>query len=102
MGLIKEAGASEASVGCPILVIAPQNNPKLAEASSRGGARGFVHAGMRPEQILRALSVASKGEIVAPRGLLEFLQTDESNLANLDSLSARQQEILELVAEGCH
>ncbi len=98
---ILNASTDQTSVDYPILVFAPQNDWKLAKVSLRGGARGFIHAMMRPEQILRALSVASKGEIVAPRGLLEFLIADESSEMHLDDLSARQLEILELVAEGC-
>lgn len=68
MGRIRGASAEEARAKCPILVFAPQNDPKLAEASLRGGARGFIHAGMRPEQILRALSVAAKGRSSPPGG----------------------------------
>jgi len=97
---IRKASTDATRVDCPIVVFASQNDSKLAEASLRGGARGFVHAMMRPEQILRALSVASKGEIVAPRGLLAFLLADESSLVDLDALSVRQREILELVVEG--
>ncbi len=97
---IRKASTDETSVDCPIVVFAPQNDPKLAEASLRGGARSFVHAGMSPEQILRALSVAAKGEIVAPRGLLAFLLAAESSLVDLDALSARQVETLQLAAEG--
>ena len=100
MGRVCEAGTGEAGIACPILIFASQNDPKLAEASLRGGARGFVHAGMMPKQVLRALSVVSKGEIAAPRGLLEYLLADEGGLATLYALTARQREILELVAEG--
>jgi DNA-binding NarL/FixJ family response regulator len=106
MSRIRKANTGEAtddiaSEPPPILIFAPQNNLKLAEASLRGGARGFVHAGMTPEQILRALSVASKGELVAPRELLESLiASDEGALARLDALPARKREILELVEEG--
>ncbi len=71
----------------------------LARAALRNGARGFIHAGMASGQILRALEVASEGEIVAPRQLLEYLIATEE-FADLDILSARQREILELVSEG--
>ncbi len=71
----------------------------LARGALRNGARGFIHAGMAPAQILRALEVASEGEIVAPRQLLEYLIATEE-FADLDILSARQREILELVSEG--
>ena len=91
----------EASGDCPILIFAPQNDLKLATASLRSGARGFVHAGMLPKQILHALSAVSRGEIAVPRELLEFLLAEESsNVADLDALSARQREVLDLVAEG--
>ncbi len=99
--ITEEATDDKASETCPIVIFTPQNDLKLAEASLRGGARGFVHAEMTPEQILRALSVAAKGELVAPRELLESLiAPDEGGLADLDALSARKREILELVAEG--
>ena len=100
MGSVWEKSTGEASGNSPILIFALQNDLKLAEAALRGGARGFVHAGMVPKQTLRALSVVSKGEIAAPRELLEVMLADGDRLAILDALSARQREILELVAEG--
>ena len=101
MGRVREKSTGEASDDCSIIIFAPQNDSKLAEASLRGGARGFVHAGMTPKQILHALSAVSRGEIAAPRELLEILLAEErSNLVYLDTLSARQREILDFVAKG--
>jgi DNA-binding NarL/FixJ family response regulator len=54
---------------------------------------------MEPNQIARATRVAARGEIVVPRTILEYLVTDEEP-ADLDSLTTRQREILELVARG--
>jgi two-component system nitrate/nitrite response regulator NarL len=82
-----------------ILVFSLHVNLPLARAALRLGARGFVHAGMEPEQIARAVEVAASGEVVAPRKLLEFLIANE-DLADLDALTPRQREILKLVAEG--
>jgi DNA-binding NarL/FixJ family response regulator len=100
MASIWEKSTGEDSDDIPILIFALQNDLDLAEAALRGGARGFVHAGMMPKQILRALSVVSKGEIAAPRELLEVMLANGDSLVKLDALSARQREILELVAEG--
>ncbi len=88
----------EANPTAPILVFGLHLDLPLAGAALRAGARGFIHAAMQPEQIIRALRVAAQGEIVAPRELLEFLITEKP--ADLGMLSARQREILELVGDG--
>jgi DNA-binding NarL/FixJ family response regulator len=82
-----------------ILVFSVHADLALAEAALREGARGFVHAGMSPQQIVRALEVADQGELVAPRKLLEYLISNEVP-ADLDSLTSRQRDILDIVAEG--
>ena len=71
----------------------------LARAALRHGARGFIHAGMELDQIARAVEVAVEGEIVAPRKLLEYLLANDDP-TDLDDLTARQREILQLVAKG--
>jgi DNA-binding NarL/FixJ family response regulator len=82
-----------------ILIFGSGPDLPLARTALRAGARGFIHAGMRPEHIARAVEVAAEGEIVAPRKLMESLLTREEH-ADVDSLSARQREILKLVVEG--
>ncbi len=82
-----------------ILVFASEVDLPLARAALRAGANGYIHAGMRPEHIGRAVEVASQGEIVAPRKLLEYLLTSEEP-ADIKALSARQREILGFVVEG--
>ncbi len=81
------------------LLLCPRPDFEVARTALKSGARGFVHAGMPPEQLTRAIEVASRGEMVAPRGLIEFLIRTEAP-PNLDGLSARQREILGLVTEG--
>jgi DNA-binding NarL/FixJ family response regulator len=54
----------------PVLVFASSPDPRLAEEALRAGASGFIHAGMRPERIPLALSLASGGEVLIPRQLL--------------------------------
>ena len=100
-GLSEAVGSlQEANPDAPVLVFGLRDDLSLARDALRAGARGFVHAGMRPAQIARALSVALKGEVVAPRGLIEFLLADGDSPVDLDLLSARQREILEFVVEG--
>ena len=82
-----------------VLVFSLRVDLPLARDALRLGARGFIHAGMELDQIARAVEVAAKGEIVAPRKLLEYLIANEGP-ADLGALTVRQREILGLVAEG--
>lgn len=82
-----------------ILVFSFRLDLALASAALRAGAQGFIHAGMDPEQIARSVEVAARGEIVAPRKLLEFLIGNDQP-ADLGALTPRQRDTLKLVAEG--
>jgi DNA-binding NarL/FixJ family response regulator len=83
-----------------VLVFAPTPDLRLARAALKAGAVGLLHAGMPPEQILRALSVALRGEVVLPRGLLRLWVDEQRRPGPGIGLSARQREVLGLVAEG--
>lgn len=84
----------------PIVVLGMRAELPMARAALRAKTRGFVHAGMRPEQLARALWVAKRGEVVVPRELLVGLVGEEDRSEELTELTARQEEILELVDEG--
>lgn len=83
----------------PVLIFSLRLDLRLARTALRSGARGFIHAGMTPSQVVRAVAVAKEGELVAPRELLQFLIAPEDQV-DLSILSARQTQILELVVEG--
>src|SRR5215203_3205610 len=83
----------------PIVVIGPQLDLPLARDALQAGASGFVHAEMTPDQLVRAVAVAAKGELVAPRELLRYVLIKD-NSRDLAALSARQREILGYVVEG--
>src|SRR5918994_1304393 len=83
----------------PVVVFGPQLDLPLARDALQAGASGFVHAEMMPDQLVRAVAVAAKGELVAPRELLRYVLTKE-HPGDLDTLSVRQREILGYVVEG--
>ncbi len=85
--------------GSAVLIFAPAPNLRLARGALEAGASGLVHSRMSSEQILRAVSAALRGELVLPRELLHHW-LDEQRPPDLSVLSARQREILKLVAEG--
>jgi DNA-binding NarL/FixJ family response regulator len=49
---------------------------------------------------VRALSIVAEGQIAAPRQLLEYLVFNDKSIIELDALTSRQKEILELVDKG--
>jgi DNA-binding NarL/FixJ family response regulator len=83
----------------PILVFGPRLDLAHARDALRAGTSGLINAGMIPNPLLRAVAVATKGELVALRELLNYLLSEEEP-ANFDLLSARQREILGYVVEG--
>ena len=83
----------------PVVVFGPQLDLPLARAALQAGASGFVHAEMMPDQLVRALAVATRGELVAPRELLRYVLTKDRS-SDLAALSVRQREILGYVVEG--
>jgi DNA-binding NarL/FixJ family response regulator len=83
----------------PVVVFCPQLDLPLARDALQAGASGFVHAEMMPDQLLRALAVVARGELVAPRELLGYVLTKDYS-GDLGALSARQREILGYVVEG--
>lgn len=86
-----------------VVVFGASADISLARAAIQAEADGFLHAGMPPEQLVRALHKAQTGQEVLPRELLRGL-VDEMMVkergSDLSGLSARKIEILELVAEG--
>ena len=83
----------------PVVVFGLQLDLPLARDALRAGASGFVHAEMTPDQLVRAVTVAARGELVAPRELLRYVLIDDQS-GDLAALSARQREILGYVVEG--
>jgi DNA-binding NarL/FixJ family response regulator len=83
----------------PVVVFGPQLDLPLARDALQAGASGFVHAEMMPDQLVRALAVTAKGELVAPRELLGYVLTNDQS-GDLGALSVRQREILGYVVEG--
>lgn len=92
----------KASPDAPILVLGLREDLPLAMAALKAGARGFVHAGMEPDQVARAISVVARGEEVVPRWMLGYLvdEVTYEEPAELIPLTSRQLEVIGLVVDG--
>jgi hypothetical protein len=81
----------------PILVLCPRVEPRLARTALLAGADGFIHLGMQPAQIARALSAVSKDYAVVPKEILEFFLGEMVSREYRVDITPDQREFLELV-----
>jgi DNA-binding NarL/FixJ family response regulator len=71
----------------------------------RAGASGFLLKNASPEQLIQAVTVVARGEALldpaVTRGVIErFAGTPDPPSADLDELTARERQVLILVARG--
>ena len=93
----------ELAPGAAVVIFAASADLSLARAAVLARAKGFLHAGMPSEQIVRAVRKAGEGEEVLPRELLMGLVSEmlaKEQEPDLSRLGSRKVEILEMVAEG--
>ena len=97
--VVPEVGKAKAAApDAVVLVFAPSPTLRLARLALGAGAGGLLGAGMRPEQVLRAVRTALRGETVLPRGLLAEWVAEQRPPDLGVLLSTRQREILGLLA----
>ncbi|MDB2461529.1 response regulator transcription factor [Gammaproteobacteria bacterium] len=91
----------------PVVMLTTSDDEKDLIEALRNGASGYLLKDMEPDDLVVALKDVLKGEtIVAPnlvQILAKFHQGDDSeiNISNLiNTLTPRESEILELLAEG--
>lgn len=76
---------------------------QLAKSALKAGINGFITPTLQPEEIILVLRLASKGEVVIPKELINELvmKPEEKEIqVGFPPLTYRKLEVLELVAEG--
>ncbi|MFJ5840840.1 response regulator [Streptomyces shenzhenensis] len=95
--------------GAPrVLVLTTFDTDEDAFAALQAGASGFLLKNTPPEEVVAAIRVVAAGEsVVAPRVTRQLLDRFAGKLApsprhdeRLDLLTAREQDVLGLIAEG--
>jgi len=100
--------ASPALSGVKVLILTTFENDEYVAEALRAGAGGFLGKGVNPEELLRAIRTVAAGEALlspaATRALItRFLDSPASSpvaAAPLDALTAREREVVTLVAAG--
>ena len=94
------AGSSPA---CAILILTVSEDPDDLLEVLKAGARGYVLKGVAAQGLVHAVRAVTNGEVYVTPALASSIlheMTQEETLDPFDQLTAREQEILQLVAEG--
>jgi DNA-binding NarL/FixJ family response regulator len=101
--------ADEDLAGVKVLVLTTFESDEYVAEALRAGASGFLGKGIDPEELLDAIRVVAAGDaLLSPpatkaligRFLSQPAPQDRAALPSLDVLTAREQEVVTLVAAG--
>jgi DNA-binding NarL/FixJ family response regulator len=86
------------SLGSPIVVFTADGGPRMLAEALKAGVKGYVRKDSPPEDLIRAIQAASSGEFYVDPALSSSLLLEEGER----TLTARQREILQMLADGMH
>ena len=97
---VKRIQASAPSV--QFVMFSAYGDKRLLSDALAAGARGYVMKGSPPEDLIRAIRTVAEGKAFVDPSLSPMLLIKEGSPAAEQSLSEREREILQLLAEGFH
>jgi DNA-binding NarL/FixJ family response regulator len=87
-----------------ILLLTSVDEPQTLLETIRAGALGYVSKNALPAELLQAIRTVYRGNMVLPmplaRALLRSQDADDASPAAVSSLTEREAQVLELVAQG--
>src|SRR3954453_20600143 len=83
-------------VDAPIVIFTADGGARLLSEALKAGVRGYVRKDSPSEDLVRAIEAARAGEFYVDPGLSSTIVLDEGDR----TLSARQREILQMLADG--
>jgi DNA-binding NarL/FixJ family response regulator len=82
----------------PIVVFTADGGPRMLSEALKAGVKGYVRKDSPPEDLIRAIQAAHNGEFYVDPALSSSLLLEEGER----TLTARQREILQMLADGMH
>ncbi len=89
-------GTLQSRVDAPIVVFTSDGGARLLSEALKAGVKGYVRKDSPSEDLVRAIDAARSGEFYVDPGLSSTIVLDEGDR----TLSARQREILQMLADG--
>jgi DNA-binding NarL/FixJ family response regulator len=83
-------------VSAPIVIFTADGGARLLGEALKAGVKGYVRKDSPPDDLVRAIEAARAGEFYVDPGLSSSIVLDEGDR----TLSARQREILQMLADG--
>jgi two-component system, NarL family, nitrate/nitrite response regulator NarL len=83
-----------------VVVLTALEDPSTAREAIRAGFAGYITKGVRTEQFARAVRGLTAGQIVVHTGMGDGSGRATSSSDHLTRLTARELEVLQLLAEG--
>ena len=91
----------EISPEIKVLILTIHDEEEYIYEVTQAGAEGYIQKDIEPEELRKAISKVIKGERVFPSGVEKRVEAEIGNSKiELDELSNREQEVLELLAQG--
>ena len=89
-------GRLQKDVRAPIVVFTSDGGARLLSEALKAGVKGYVRKDSPSDDLIRAIEAAHSGEFYVDPGLSSTIVLDEADR----TLSARQREILQMLADG--
>ena len=89
-------GRLHRELNAPIVVFTSDGGARLLSEALKAGVKGYVRKDSPSEDLIRAIDAARSGEFYVDPGLSSTIVLDEGDR----TLSARQREILQMLADG--
>jgi DNA-binding NarL/FixJ family response regulator len=89
-------GRLQSDHGAPVVIFTSDGGARLLSDALKAGVKGFVRKDSPSEDLVRAVAAARAGDFYVDPGLSSTIVLDESDR----TLSARQREILQMLADG--
>ena len=83
-------------VGAPIVIFTADGGARLLSEALKAGVKGYVRKDSPSTDLIRAIEAAREGEFYVDPGLSSTIVLEEGDR----TLSARQREILQMLADG--
>jgi DNA-binding NarL/FixJ family response regulator len=89
-------GRVQSDHGAPIVIFTSDGGARLLSEALKAGVKGYVRKDSPSEDLIRAVEAARSGEFYIDPGLSSTIVLEEGDR----TLSARQHEILQMLADG--